>query len=359
MTSKKIEGPYSLDTLFNYNLPHLLERIFFSLDYDSYKTCLEVSTTWKKLLISKSFLKRGKIVFHVQILRDELRLLKLTCVLKEEHIPQLKRIISTCMVDVSGSAGGAALSNVAAAGNLNALKLLIDHGAALNNSSAHGYTPLHLAASYGKRDVVKFLLERGADPNISTEWAETPIFMAAKNKYTEIVTLLIDFGAKLSILYAIRKYQTDVIRVLLEIGADPNEEDLKGNTPLLLATIGKRILGSHRVKIVKILLESGACPKKTSKYGSTPLYYAAAGGDAAIIKLLIDAGANPNCANVLGETPLHLAAALGKANVVKILLERGADKSKTNEDGKTPLSIAQDRGHQDVVNILTEQCNIM
>ena len=57
----------AIEALFSKNLPHLLEKIFFSLDYESYKRCLEVSVVWRNLLTSDSFKKRGKSVFCTEI----------------------------------------------------------------------------------------------------------------------------------------------------------------------------------------------------------------------------------------------------------------------------------------------------
>ena len=45
--------------LFTESVPHVLEKIFFSLDYESFKTCKEVSISWNKLLTSESFKTSG------------------------------------------------------------------------------------------------------------------------------------------------------------------------------------------------------------------------------------------------------------------------------------------------------------
>ena len=53
-------GSSGFDKLFSMNVPHILEKIFFSLDYESYKKCLEVSYAWNKLLESESYQKKLK-----------------------------------------------------------------------------------------------------------------------------------------------------------------------------------------------------------------------------------------------------------------------------------------------------------
>ena len=64
----------AFDKLFSKNMPHILEAVFFSLDYESYKVCLNVSMVWKSMLTSKAFQKKGESVFHKDILLERLKL---------------------------------------------------------------------------------------------------------------------------------------------------------------------------------------------------------------------------------------------------------------------------------------------
>ena len=57
----------AFDKLSKMNVPHILEKIFFSLDLGSFLRCLEVSEGWKDLLISDAFKKRGRTVYRVKI----------------------------------------------------------------------------------------------------------------------------------------------------------------------------------------------------------------------------------------------------------------------------------------------------
>ena len=60
--------------LFSKHVPHILESIFISLDYESYKACQEVSITWKSLLTLESVQKKAKPLFYEGILEDEKKL---------------------------------------------------------------------------------------------------------------------------------------------------------------------------------------------------------------------------------------------------------------------------------------------
>ena len=70
-TNSEKEGYCAFDTLFTNNVPHLLERIFLSLDYTSFKTCLKVKSDWNGLLTSESFQRRAKALFRKEISDDE------------------------------------------------------------------------------------------------------------------------------------------------------------------------------------------------------------------------------------------------------------------------------------------------
>ena len=120
-----------LDTLFTRNVPHILEKIFFSLDYESYKKCLEVSNTLKELLLTESFKKKAALVYKLEISDDEIELRMQSY---HGNIDAVKKLISSDLVDV-------------------------------NNADEIGRTPLHHAATGGHKEVIKVLLDGGADPN--------------------------------------------------------------------------------------------------------------------------------------------------------------------------------------------------
>ena len=67
MDSEK-ECPF--DTLLKRSVPHVPEKIFFSLDYKSFKSCLNVSKEWNKLLMSKAYLRKAASLFQEEALRE-------------------------------------------------------------------------------------------------------------------------------------------------------------------------------------------------------------------------------------------------------------------------------------------------
>ena len=71
MEGKQIIGHCIFDTLLTKYVPHILENIFFSLDYKSFKSCLQVNRKWKELIMSEAYKIKGKFVFHDEIKNKE------------------------------------------------------------------------------------------------------------------------------------------------------------------------------------------------------------------------------------------------------------------------------------------------
>lgn len=96
--------------------------------------------------------------------------------------------------------------------------------------------------------------------------------------------------------------------------------------------------------IVKALIDKGADPDLPGMNDSVPLLSAAAGGNPAIVEYLVSAGADVHRANRFGDTPLH-GAAYNRTCVAcaKILIARGADATARNSAGRTPLDLAIDQ----------------
>ena len=90
------------------------------------------------------------------------------------------------------------LHHVAAAGDIEKAKLLIDHGAKIDcRDEEYHSTPLGLAARCGRGEMVKLLLTRGAAMNLFDDepWA-TPLAWAERRGQSEIATLLETHGAR-------------------------------------------------------------------------------------------------------------------------------------------------------------------
>jgi len=123
-----------------------------------------------------------------------------------------------------------------------------------------------------------------------------------------------------------------------------------GTTPLARAAKG------NDLQVMKMLLDAGADPKLTLKDRTTVLMLAAAGGAVAgpyqqgipvteassieAVKLFLDRGVDVNAFNTMGQTAMHLAVARGARSLVTFLADHGATVDVKNKQGRTPLDIA-------------------
>ncbi|KAF6823075.1 ankyrin repeat domain-containing protein 52 [Colletotrichum plurivorum] len=189
-----------------------------------------------------------------------------------------------------------------------------------------GRTPIYAASMNGHLEVVKVLLEKGADVSVANTNGWTPLHSASTSSNGHL----------------------DVVKILLEKGADVLVATNDGRTPLHSAS------SNGHLDVVKVLLASGADVSVAKKNGWTPLKAASSNGHLNVVKILLEKGADVLVATNDGWTPLHSASSDGHLEVVKVLLENGADVSVANTNGRTPLYSASSNGHLEVVKVLLE-----
>ena len=210
---------------------------------------------------------------------------------------------------------------------------------------------LHLAVFEGDVNVVRALLEAGADPNIEDERGTMPLYLAELG--SELFIVLLEGGADPNIKYesgatplhlAVFEGDVNVVRALLEAGADPNVQDQGGAVPLHLAALGS--------KVFKVLLGTGANPNIAYADGATLLYRAVSEEALDAVNALLLAKADPNVQDGRGNTPLHLAASMGTLNTVRVLLQAEADPNVQDKIGRTSLHLAISGGIVDAAKVL-------
>ena len=112
---------------------------------------------------------------------------------------------------------------------------------------------------------------------------------------------------------------------------------------------------ANQPDILRALLDAGADARRRRNDGATPLFVAAQEGAAACVRLLLYVTSNDaahNDEDEDGVTPLYAAAAHGHLDVVMFLLGRGAPADRAMRDGATPLFIACQNGHEAVARAL-------
>jgi len=228
------------------------------------------------------------------------------------------------------------------------VRLLLDHGADISATTATGgCTSLHLAVQLRNIYTAETLLEYGADPDAVDDRGWRPLHYAAICAGKEaFIRLLHRHGADVnsktqnsqrSALHNAASYHdnTEVVRLLLELGATVACRDQRGRVPLHEAC--------HRANwdIVLSLLNHGASLDDRSRQLWTPLHFAVKFADNhETIRLLLRNGADLSAQNNYGHTPLHLAALRNCIRLVCLLLEFDPDINSVDIHGKTPLHCA-------------------
>jgi len=205
---------------------------------------------------------------------------------------------------------------------------LVDAGANPNDMQM-GFSPLHIISGVRKPDssdgsdpstppgsgnltslqFVRELVKRGANVNLRLE-KNAPRYPATSSR--------IDTPGATPFLFAADRSDVPLMRLLVELGADPMLPNLTNTTPLMAAAG----LGT-----TEPLEEAG---EEVEALEAT--------------KMLLDLGADVNAIDNNGDTPMHGAAYGAYPTVVKLLAERGADPQiwkEKNKFGRTPLFIAE------------------
>jgi ankyrin repeat protein len=142
------------------------------------------------------------------------------------------------------------------------------------------------------------------------------------------------------------RHRSEMIRILLSKGADPNRIDSMGNTPLMRAVELGDENGSHAV--VQQLLTAGArVNERSGPWLETPLYRASRIADAELVNMLIANGADVLARDRHGRTPLHAAASSPRhvseiEATIRVLLRDGADPMILDRNGKRPIDLLRD-----------------
>ena len=155
-------------------------------------------------------------------------------------------------------------------------------------------------------------------------WSPESTFFMTGEAWVDSVTAL---------LTAATKGQLDVVKLLINKGADINARGKSDKTALTVAA------SAGRWDMVKYLVEKGADINATGENDKTALMVAANAGRWDMVKYLVEKGANVNTTGENDKTALMVAADKGQLDVVRFLVEKGADVNAKNQNGKTALMI--------------------
>ena len=282
-----------------------------------------------------------------------------------------------------------------------------------------GFTALMFAVRNGHEDVARALIKGGADLSLTNGDGATAMIIAVVNDRFDFASTLLDLGADPkdgSLYFAVDMHDAttdmrahdgsrlrathpnkltalDLVRLLLDRGADPNKPfvgQLHSTTLCCGAEINAspfyRAAVASDVEVLKLMIARGAqiewSPSEVKKegrggggggrgmnanVGKTPIMVAMTGGRGAAfaagpgfdrpgpppfreasnrapidaLTVLLAAGANPNTKAPDGATPLHQAVQAQQVAIIRALVAAGAKFDATNKDNLTPLQLAE------------------
>ena len=253
------------------------------------------------------------------------------------------------------------LCDAAASGDLGQMRQLLDGGGAdLNEIDENGDLPLHVATSHGHLEMMRELLDRGADPNLPDISNDRPLHLVHQGESEEA--------------------EVAAATLLLSRGADANVSNDRRETPMHEAV-------TSSLALTKLLFEAGASLIELDEGGYSPLMNACADGQLEICKWLYANGGagragqqrtqrqqfpsshpkqllvvadnelieTAQCADHGGGTPFLVACHRGHEDVAEWLLSVGANAHARDAEDSTALHNAAYCGHESLVAWLLDE----
>ena len=256
---------------------------------------------------------------------------------KFEGVPPRARLPEDRVPEEHASGELTPLLFAARDGHLESARLLIQAGADVNARAADGKDSLGLAIFNGNYAFASFLVDSGADVNLPDASGFTPLFWAVDRRNMETAP---------NFPWTVMEDPLPLVRKLLEAGADPNAVIdstpmalmREGSPRIVFATALMRAAFSGDPELVRLLLEFGADPHIRSSDDETALSAAAGTGfifgyhrerptveRLEVLRILVAEGLDLNWHDDYGITPLMAAANLGDPAIIQYLVDQGAD----------------------------------
>jgi ankyrin repeat protein len=263
------------------------------------------------------------------------------------------------------------------AGSVDGLRGAIAAGEDVNRRGSGGVTPLMRAAELGRAGLVRLLVDAGADLGLADDRGDTAVIHAARNGH-RLPHRILSFRTSRSdpesferargMLPEPTQEQAAAARLLEErlVSAIKNgtPDDIRARLAEMpdYAVVSGRgdrwaleeAIRTGRPEVVRILLENGAEANLRVNLWS-PLGQAAAAGNLELIRLLVEWGGDPAAKGPVALwSPLMAAVEAGQAAGARALIEAGADVNARDYLERSALGLAIERGDAAMIGLLRE-----
>nr|CAD7416493.1 unnamed protein product [Timema poppensis] len=218
-----------------------------------------------------------------------------------------------------------------------------------------GSSLLHLAADYGHLNIVKCLVDKGADINQPNRKGFDPLHVATRSGHLEVVQFLV--GLKQNFKESLGEHK--ILLIASENGhthivnylldlIDVNTVDSEGYTALHAAVRGGQL------EVVQLLVKRNAHINCKDVHGYTALKYCVRDGRLDVLEFLVKNKGDINLSDENQVNLLHHASRAGQLDSVKYLLSLGIDINSRDRLGFTALHHAIRNSNLHIVTYLTE-----
>ncbi len=227
--------------------------------------------------------------------------------IKQADAPAVKLFLQGGMnPNIKNKQGETVMTMAAAYADVPTVKILAEK-ADLNERDALGNMPLFAAIKKPRDEIFSYLLEKGADPNsdgnAKNAKNQSVLYVAVLREKTDLIKKLLEKGAdpnradsdgSLPISDLILAYRPDMeaFRLLMEKMTEVNKQEIDGSTLLIFASKNVRLSPEVRREIIKSLLDKGADKNIKDKAGKTALAWAKERKITEAIELLTGAETN-------------------------------------------------------------------
>jgi ankyrin repeat protein len=251
-------------------------------------------------------------------------------------------------VNIKGPNDWTALLQAAGNGHAEVMQALIDANAFIHAENKSQNNARDIAEERGYSEIAQSLYKQGVADNRVREF----IMLTTMGNERQVYNLIqkghdpnrVDHKGRSALFYALctdwdRRYndtqfvlRPNIIKLLLENGADPNLRDAKGKTPMTALVTEYSI----NDEVFNLLIEHGAQLDVVDYYNRSLLHYARS---SPLIPDLINLGLDVNQVDTFGLAPLHHHSQKLNTSAVALLLKNGADPEAMDREGRKPIDL--------------------